>query len=68
MTPDFLSSLVPTVVGALAGGIGAYIAIRERLAIIETKHATEIAAIYKHLGSLEVNANRAHQRIDTLRG
>ena len=58
---------IQTVLGVVAGAGGAYMAIRERLAILETKHATEIAAIYKHIGSLESNANRAHQRIDTLR-
>lgn len=61
--PPFLQ----TVAGVVGGALGAYMAIRERLAILETKHATELAAIYKTIGMLEANANRAHQRIDTLR-
>jgi len=63
----FLSIVFPTMIGAVAGGIGSYIAIRERIIILETKHASEIGSIYKHLGALEMNANRAHARIDKIR-
>lgn len=64
---DF-GQVAQTLIGAFAGGVGSWIAIRERLAIVETKHATAIEAIYKHIGAIEANAVRAHQRIDTIRG
>lgn len=65
-SPD-LTWIISTAVGAIGGALGAYVAIRERLTILETKLSSEIGAIYKHLGSLETNANRAHLRIDTMR-
>lgn len=64
---EFFQVVAPTLVGAFAGGVGSWIAIRERLAIVETKHVTAIEAIYKHIGAIEANAVRAHQRIDTIR-
>lgn len=65
---EFFQVVAPTLVGAFAGGVGSWVAIRERLAVVETRHATAIEAIYKHIGAIEANAVRAHQRIDTIRG
>lgn len=56
--PPFLQALI----GALAGGIGAYVGIRERLARVEEK----AHGVRSTLADVVNTINRAHERIDDL--
>lgn len=56
------------VIGAVCGGLGAYWAIRERLAILETKHAESLLRLSERIAFVQATADRAHSRIDTWHG
>jgi hypothetical protein len=63
-----IGTFLPTIIGAVAGGIGSYAAIRERLAVIEAKHAADVARLDEKTGVMLAALERAHVRIDTLHG
>jgi hypothetical protein len=56
---DF-TPFLQTILGAVAGGIGAYVGIRERLARVEEK----AHAVRSTLTDVVNTINRAHERID----
>ncbi len=55
-----ISGLIQTLIGALAGGFGAYAAVRERIARLEA----HVDSIDLRLLNIDANITRAHDRID----
>lgn len=62
MNADFISAMLPNIVGTLIGAMGAYYAVRIDIAILKTQYT----AIISQLDRLEKHADNAHERIDRI--
>lgn len=61
-----LNVVVQTMVGAGFGGLGAYVAIRERLAKLEERVDRRFDHTIAGIGVAQKTADSAHERIDNM--